>query len=123
MSDLNHTPGPWVKVKNGSYTEIRHVFNSQHHMTICSNVHGYMYSDSKFGITQDQNMNANADLIAAAPETAAERDILKAQNAELREALEQIEGLYIDGEETDRLKSLDIAQDALEAARESHDNA
>jgi len=40
-----------------------------------------------------EERQANAQLIAAAPETAAERDVLKAQNAELLAALEKIKNI------------------------------
>lgn len=58
-----HTPGPWIVVTGRYSTIIRKEFRTDHHMDICSAVHGYMYADD-----EKANQFANARLIAAAPE-------------------------------------------------------
>ena len=62
---LKHTPGPWTLNEAGKISGPR-------------------------GDTVAFAYDADAILIAAAPETAAERDRLKASNADLLEALENI---------------------------------
>ena len=57
---------------------------------------------------------ANARLIAAAPETAAERDRLLADNKALRDALERV----ADYDAPDVLALIDIARAALAKARQ-----
>jgi len=76
MSD--HTPGPWRvgKGKKRIYCKYGHV----------ADVHGV---DNITGGTAE----ANARLIAAAPETAAERDHLKKINADLLELVKLIDGV------------------------------
>ena len=37
-------------------------------MQICGTVHGYMYAEKYFGISKKENQQANANLIAAAPD-------------------------------------------------------
>ena len=67
-----HTPGPWRVDPgvNGGYT-----------ISDCTNGYGLCTrSEWPHRIAESK---ANAELIAAAPETAAERDRLKASNAEL----------------------------------------
>ena len=64
-----HTPGPWT------------------HRTPADGSRGRIYADN-FHVANTFGNEANARLIAAAPETAAERDRLRALNAELLEALE-----------------------------------
>lgn len=70
-----------------------------------------------------EERRANARLIAAAPETAAERDRLKAQNAELLKALEKIADpkMYdcANWVKIDHIK--EFARKAIAAARESHE--
>ncbi len=74
---MAHTPGPW-SIKDGARTFY---------------IHG---SEDKYIIAEahrdyaDPQRESNARLIAAAPETAAERDRLKAINAELLTALKNL---------------------------------
>ena len=73
MTDTKPTPGPY-HISKSSNGPIAVQSSSNEVIARC------------FGI----NKSANARLIAAAPETAAERDRLKAINAELLEALSQM---------------------------------
>ncbi len=75
MSEAKHTPGPWVYEAGTK--------------TIRSKPANYWLAtmNSWDGAV---NNEANARLIAAAPETAAERDKLKAVNAELLTALQAV---------------------------------
>lgn len=68
-----HTPGPWEVQTEGCYPVVRKVFRADHHMNVCGPVHGYMYADD-----EKANQQANARLIAAAPELlAALQDIVR----------------------------------------------
>lgn len=69
-----HTPGPW-KCKPGFDSDLYYCL---------SNIDGNILT------FDDDEHEANARLIAAAPETAAERDRLKEANAELLQALREI---------------------------------
>lgn len=80
-----HTPGPWRKAESGKEWAIVQERNS---LVICS-VHNNRC------VAEDTN-EANAALIAAAPDTAAERDDLKAVNAELIEMLERFDREFMD---------------------------
>lgn len=75
-----HTPGPWVTAgwKN---LVINAYQGTPDQCTICCAPGGSRNASI-------EEMQANARLIAAAPETAAERDRLKAMNAELIESLD-----------------------------------
>lgn len=85
--DAKHTPGPWfvgastgpncarIETENGAQVA---AVNVQSFVTVKQGQPVYEWSDEGY---------ANALLIAAAPETAAERDRLKEINAELIEAL------------------------------------
>ena len=74
--EARHTPGPWrVETATDSFGWVNHAVNS-----------GRDYGS-------EQNA-ANARLIAAAPETAAERDHLRAVNAEMMGALEQVPTVF-----------------------------
>lgn len=79
-----HTPGPW-KVQPAPFApgDIQVVLQDDFRIYI-----PLMATD--WDDAKRQLMRANAKLIAAAPETAAERDTLKAINAELLEALEAL---------------------------------
>lgn len=68
-----HTPGPWFVHPGPCYPEIRKQFNASHHMTMCNAIHGHMYSGS-----QSEQQQANAELLALAPELLAENEILRA---------------------------------------------
>ena len=74
MTQATHTPGPWTYTRNPENT--RFVIDSEPGRALAVTA----------GFECDNE--ANARLIAAAPETAAERDRLKEINAELLEALE-----------------------------------
>lgn len=69
-----HTPGPWVQ--STSYDGSEEHITAAEYEAVASCV--------------NSNRKANARLIAAAPETAAERDRLKALNADLLAALKAI---------------------------------
>ena len=76
-----HTPGPWKLQAGRSIKTISGEFYLS-------------YGQDRHGNPNFRNfceLDANARLIAAAPETAAERDRLKAEKAELVEALERLE--------------------------------
>lgn len=74
-----HTPGPWKIDQRDSNTSAR--IGSAVDLQ-ASGLVARVYGNNP------QHMEANARLIAAAPETAAERDRLKAVNADLLAALE-----------------------------------
>ena len=80
----NHTPGPWVVgcklTPNGVYT-----VNGE----LIANTHSA--SRTLRRDEQIAEQDANARLIAAAPETAAERDKLKEVNADLLAALKRVD--------------------------------
>ena len=77
-----HTPGPWAATtRQGSWDWV--VFQATNpNMEICQ-----MFHD---GTDENETGAANARLIAAAPETAAERDRLREINAELLAALKEL---------------------------------
>lgn len=78
-----HTPGPW-QVSRWYQGKIDQTYVSSASKSVCL----LMRHDKEepYGIDQEEEQ-ANARLIAAAPETAEERDRLKETNAELLEAL------------------------------------
>ena len=77
MTETKHTPGPW------------HIEQGKGPMRIAT-LGGRIASIADFAPRNDQRIAvANARLIAAAPETAAERDRLREVNRELVEALER----------------------------------
>ena len=95
MSDGNHTPGPWEIApyccEDDEDIAIQVVSGFKR------TVDGRMSANwiATCDLQEDNEANwANARLIAAAPETAAERDRLKEINADLLEALE----FFIDDE-------------------------
>ena len=74
----HHTPGPWELQAGRSFKTVSGEFYLS-------------YGQDKHGNPNFRNfceLDANARLIAAAPETAAERDRLRAVNAELVKAIE-----------------------------------
>ena len=81
-----HTPGPWRAVIEQKQPQILY------RGLICTIEHGDGYkavvTDGKQETSWKNEWEANAHLIAAAPETAAERDRLKEANADLLAALE-----------------------------------
>lgn len=97
QQQAKHTPGPWVDMglsgypdgDNGEYHEIQFHNGTAEEGNrsfghVCD-VHVLAANEHARAIAK-----ANARLIAAAPETAAERDRLKALNAELLAALKAI---------------------------------
>ena len=73
-----HTPGPW------HLGEVRHADITDHgYDGIIRNVEGDPVASVGFSGYSEKTAFANASLIAAAPETAAERDRLKESNASL----------------------------------------
>lgn len=75
MSGGKHTPGPWVYSFESVDPE----------WAVVTTVGGSVIAN----VNSDHRQEANARLIAAAPETAAERDRLKEVNADLLAALKQ----------------------------------
>lgn len=80
----NHTPGPWVAKFEEAYYVIGPDLGRVAMMMNLKGAHGLA------GRRSGEESAANARLIAAAPETAAERDRLKEINAELLAALEKL---------------------------------
>lgn len=78
MTQDKHTPGPWRVYER---TPVRIITESKR---VIATVRGWGTPEG----------DANARLIAAAPETAAERDRLKAINAQMLEALRAIEAFF-----------------------------
>ena len=73
-----NTPGPWTN---------HHLADSM----VVTDMHGKMICDCMTSIREFiPEARCNAALIAAAPETAAERDSLQAEVKRLRDALEKI---------------------------------
>lgn len=81
-----HTPGPW---QAQDYWVIGCVEDSWHIMAGAN-------TDYPWRVAKVFRSEADAHLIAAAPETAAERDRLKEVNAELLEALKTFPGFTDD---------------------------
>ncbi len=73
-----HTPGPW-RERQATGTVDRHIFGNGNLIAILPYKEG-----------SPRTRNANARLITAAPETEAERDELREQNAKLLEALKEL---------------------------------
>jgi hypothetical protein len=81
MIEHKHTPGPWRFCSDG------HIVSASTGERVCtphSTLLGGKVSD------QIKDLKRNARLIAAAPETAAERDRLREVNAELVAALSEL---------------------------------
>ena len=93
-----HTPGPW---------RIRQSYADQTY------THVYSDTDDRIACTRSE---ANARLIAAAPETAAERDRLKEINAELLAALETLVKLHLRHTESTIEELLAIKAEDVKAA-------
>lgn len=100
-NETNHTPGPW-KVSGACYIRPANDGQWLHELIVVTqddfnpapsiatvNCRAYVDSE-KEALKPDPEALANARLIAAAPETAAERDRLKEVNAELLQLCETI---------------------------------
>ena len=83
----DHTPGPWYVCDNG---HIRQEASD----AVIAELRDGGHIDPDAQLIDPDAIEANAHLIAAAPDTAAERDRLKAIGAEMAEALA---GLLPDG--------------------------
>lgn len=87
---MKHTKGPWVVYENISEFKTGYV--------VVETADGDRIYEREVYKSTYENEFANAALIAAAPDLLEERDKLKAVNAELLEALEeiveQLEGEY-----------------------------
>ena len=78
-----HTPGPW-QVGNNALAAKDHAICAE--ANVIGEAYGFGYPTGKGWHAESA---ANAQLMAAAPATAAERDRLKASNAELLELVKQ----------------------------------
>ena len=88
MTGGKHTPGPWRIGQLGLTNDGASFILSDHaDMSICTVTCQTPFKRGNGWRTECETREANARLIAAAPETAAERDRLKALNAELLEVL------------------------------------
>lgn len=104
-----HTPGPWHSIGPGlghtaGMDKRIMVLHPDHTRLIANCSEGYIMPNGE-AITEKERI-ANALLIAAAPETAAERDKLREINRELLDALKRIANMEAD-------MSLDIATRSL----------
>ena len=113
MSNATHTPGPWhlAKCEDGIVFAIaggdESRFRSRALLKMTTSV-----NDTEEQIAEQ---NANARLIAAAPETAAERDRLKEVNAELLEVVRVCREREYNPFEPDNQSALYHRLEALEA--------
>ena len=80
---MAHTPGPWT-YRTSAYNGAFEINGADSKVFVVADIYGY--------VQWPERAEANARLIAAAPETAAERDRLRAEVAELVQALG---GLYL----------------------------
>lgn len=105
MNEMKHTPGPWgctEYANNPTLIEIN----------IGNVIHPHFAIDPDAGVGDEDR--ANALLIAAAPDTAAERDRLRAINADLLAALEAVARLN-EGRGSSRNNLCDVAGHARAA--------
>ena len=110
MSAGLHTPGPWFSKREGFST-----------VYIEARIGGGMIQEiAACGPTAEgsEQQEANATLIASAPDLLAERDRLKAANAELAEALQKMLDAYDDGVTDWEKPYQQAARAALTKARE-----
>ena len=120
-----HTPGPW---KVDLWEDGRlDVISDHSDMTICE-VTTRIHVEPPPNLSEYEEHQANASLIADAPETAAERDRLKALNAELVEALKTsndalstLAGCWHCADKVNFLKLLGDNNDAIAEAVGSND--
>lgn len=86
MTNAQHTPGPWTIEEGRDLTaREQNGFGQGHYFDIIDS-EGNPVVVNAYDVHSHAENIANARLIAAAPETAAERDMLKEINAELLEA-------------------------------------
>ena len=87
---MTHTPGPWVATGQDIVSSaLLETLGSGRTVRL-----RIANAKDAGGALSLETVKANAALIAAAPETAAERDRLAATNAELLEALKGIERMF-----------------------------
>lgn len=104
MSNAKHTPGPWKHIEEDGHNRIVGPDNEPLFMVGSYGQFGRNgpLPNRKTHISSICEEAANARLIAAAPETAAERDRLREVNAELLAALENLlaaANLFFGGDE------------------------
>lgn len=104
-----HTPGPWY------FDEVRNVREESTDYCVATIHDDSGHVDPEYSVPLPRD--ANARLIAAAPETAAERDKLKEINAELLEALEIAINLTLDDEDIAHNAFLKKARAAIAKAK------
>lgn len=115
--EAKHTPGPWIHAEGVASTHDTYVadivlvdtgdYRGQIcRLQSCEHIAGISIEETK----------ANADLIASAPETAAERDRLKESNAAMLEALKYQEMADADPEAARRKGYYDEARKLRKAA-------
>ena len=90
MTQTQHTPGPWILAPEkyqGQY--VIHIDKPQGDENMATFIALVLDAGEPMTtyISNEEEARANAHLIAAAPETAAERDRLKAVNAQLLDPL------------------------------------
>lgn len=122
MGDDKFTPGPWEAhiMQNGA-----HHVNGADDSSVCDLYHMKTQIHDGSVVFRKPNAEANARLIAAAPETADERDRLKVINAELLAALEgmtKLADFYWEGRRKDALTlsvpgQFRIAKEAISKAK------
>lgn len=102
------TPGEWIVESDGHYPQINHWFYPGHLMTVAAHVHGYLYAQEEFGISERENQEANAALIALSRnELPHLLSYIEKLGTELREAQEKIDEL--EGEIREIREQLDRA--------------
>jgi hypothetical protein len=102
MNDTKHTPGP-LKIIAGSYERQYRILGKNHHVL------GQNWDDVYFNVSGYFG-SYGPEMFAAAPETAAERDRLRAVNKALRAALQFVVDVY---GPADRARA--VAQSVLDA--------
>ena len=108
----DHTPGPW-HVEADPDNKGKHPYHDTRFITT-----GYGDNWQWIATLSDHpNQAANARLIAAAPETAAERDQLREVNADLLAALEAVDHAFITNDNAAMQGAIRQARAAIEKAR------
>lgn len=113
--ETKHTPGPW-KANDFRQDNIDHpataVWSADGMNFIC-----IVRADGKTGAPSVRQAHFNARFIAEAPATAAERDRLRAVNAELVAALERLTNAAMTRDRTNVEDALVTARAALARAK------